>query len=150
MNKFVLLISFTISASLCLAQQQVTTQYLDSLSSSIDKDNSQLIKMFYDTVGLSKDSTVPFSIYQIKQKAGQTSKIVRNGQGQCKVHMEYYFVDKNIFKIIAKMYCSGTRTWDSIIYYNNGISFDQVANGNPLYEPYFKQEADDLLKKFGQ
>jgi hypothetical protein len=150
MNKFVLLISFTISTSLCLAQQQVTKQYLDSLSSSIDKDNSQLIKMVYDTVGLSKDSTVPFSIYQIKQKAGRISKIERNGQGQCKVHMEYYFVDKNIFKIIAKMYCSGTTTWDSIIYYDNGISFDQVAHGNPLYGPYFKQAADDLLKKFGQ
>ena len=150
MNKFVLLISFTISTSLCLAQQQVTTHYLDSLSSSIDKDNSQTIKMVYDTAGLSKDSTAPFSIYQIKQKAGRISKIERNGQGQCRVFMEYYFVDKNIFKIIAKMYCSGTTTWDSIIYYDNGISFDQVAHGNPLYGPYFKQEADDLLKKFGQ
>lgn len=82
MNKFVLLISFIISASLCRAQQPVTKQYLDSLSSSIDRDNSQLIKMFYDTVGLSKDSTVPFSIYQIKQNAGQISKIEKNGQGQ--------------------------------------------------------------------
>jgi hypothetical protein len=150
MNKFVLLISFTFSASLCLAQQKVTTQYLDSLSSSIDKDSSQLVKMVYDTAGISKGSTTPFSIYQIKHKAGLISKIERNGQGQCKAHMEYYFADKNIFKIIAKMYCSGTTTWDNIIYSDNGISFDQVANGNPLYEPYFKQEADDLLKKFGR
>ncbi|MEN9548793.1 MAG: hypothetical protein RIR12_1384 [Bacteroidota bacterium] len=150
MNKFVLLNFFTISASLCFAQQQVTTKYLDSLSSSIDKDNSQLIKMVYDTVGISKDSTAPFSMYQIKQKAGQIYKIERNGQGQCKVHMEYYFANKNVFKIVAKMYCSGTTTWDSVIYYDNGISFDQVAHGNPLYGPYFKQEADDLLKKFGQ
>lgn len=150
MSKFILLIAFTTSTSLCLAQQQVTTQYLDSLSSLIDKDNSQLVKIVYDTVGLSKDSTVPFSIYQIKRKAGQISKIERNGQGQCKVHIEYYFVDKNIFKIIAKMSCSGTPTWDSIIYYDNGISFDQVSHGNPLYGPYFKQEADDLLKRFRQ
>jgi hypothetical protein len=150
MIKFVLLILLTISASLSHAQQRVTIHYLDSLSSSIDKDNSQIIKMVYDTVGLAKDSTVPFSIYQIRQKAGQISKIERNGQGQCKVHMEYYFVDKNIFKIIAKMYCSGTTTWDSIIYYDNGISFNQLAYGNPLYGPYFKQEADDLLNKFGQ
>ena len=150
MNKFVLLFLFTISTSLCLAQQEVTTQYLDSLSSSIDNDSSSLIKMVYDTAGMSKDSTVPFSIYQIKQKTGQISKIERNGQGQCKVHMEYYFLEKKIFKIIAKMYCSGTTTWDSIIYYDNGVSFDQVAHGNPLYGPYFKQEADDFLKKFGR
>ena len=150
MNKFVLLFTFTISASFCIAQQKVTKQYLDSLSFSIDKDSSQLLNMIYDTAGLSKDSTVPFSIYRIKQKAGQISKLERDGQGQCKVHMEYYFVDKSIFKVIAKMSCSGTNTWDSIIYYDNGISFDQVAKGNLLYGPWFKQEADDLLKKFAQ
>ncbi len=54
MNKFLLLISFTISASLCLAQQKVTMQYLDSLSFSIDKDSSYLIKMGYDTSENSK------------------------------------------------------------------------------------------------
>ena len=150
MNKFVFLISFTFSATFCIAQQKVTTHFLDSLSRAIDKDSSLLIKVVYDTVNLFKDSTAKFSIYRIKQKAGQISKIERDGQGQCKVHMEYYFVDKTIFKVIAKMYCSGTNTWDSIIYYDNGISFDQVAKGNPLYGPWFKQEADDLLKKFIQ
>ncbi len=150
MNKFALLVSFTISMSFCIAQKKVTTQVLDSLSSSIDKDSSQVSKTVYDTMGLSKDSTAPFSVYQIKVKAGQISKIERSGQGQCKVNMEYYYADKTIFKIVAKMYCSGTTMWDSVIYYDNGVSFDQVAKGNLLYGPYFKQEADTLLKKFGQ
>ena len=121
---------------------------MDSLSEIIDNDSSLVTTKFFDTANLSIDSSAPFMIYRIKRNAGHISKIESDGQGQCKIHMEYYFADGKVFKVIAQMYYSGLTTWDSILYYDKDLIIDQIARGNPLYGPYFKQRTDSLLKKF--
>lgn len=150
MNKYLTTIFFTIIPLLCLAQQNTISKYLDSLSSEIDNDNTLITNVISDSIGSSKDSTIKVYTYHIKQKGGLISKIKETGSGNCKLNIDYYFSNRNLFKIVLRSGCIETRNWNSMFYFENGKSIYQIDYGTPLYAPAFKQLADSLVKRFQQ